>query len=147
MTAKRDAHLAEVAAADRAEGARAARIPTRPISIHLTPFAPDLSSYPIGHKRRWVTLYGRTPNAAIRALLTRLRLRPEAVTTATVNGDVDVMAPVPPEFLDLVSGNPSEPAPFAVIWDGLSEPEVRAELDTLIAHRWAPAHVSEYAHA
>lgn len=139
MTAKRDAHLAEIAAQDRAEGAHASGARTRPISVHLTGFAPGCADLALADKRRWRTFYGRTPDQVVRSTLARLKLAPGAVRTATeADGDVSLLGDVPPELLRLISGVAGEPVPFAVFWDGLGEPELQAVLATLVAGGWKP---------
>lgn len=119
--------------------ASAARPATRPISVHLTGFAPGRAREPINSRRRWATFYGRTPFQVVRATLKECRLAPAAVRTETeVNGDVAVLGEVPPELLRLVSSAPGALVPFAIFWDGLSEPELQHELAALAASGWVP---------
>lgn len=141
--AKLQANVQAVAAHDTAANdASAAR--TWPISVHLTSFAPGCERVGIEDKRRWRTFYGKTPNEAVRSTLARLRLSPSAVTVATqANGDLDLMAPAPPELERFLSSETDgswdgRPVPFATFWDGLTAPQLQAELETLRRAGWTP---------
>ena len=58
----------------------------RHVGVHLTPFAPGIRSLPLGHPRRWATLWSRTPRGAVAATLNRLGLSPQAVAVAPEAG-------------------------------------------------------------
>lgn len=130
--------LAIAAPAADAVPASAAR--TGPVSVHLTGFAPGCEKLGIQSPRRWATFYGRTISQVVRSTLTRCRLDPARVTTAAeVNGDVNLLAPVPPELLALQSSEPGVPVPFAIFWDGLAQADLDQELARLRAAGWRPA--------
>ena len=77
MSAKREAHAADMRAADTAQAlADASAARTWPISVHLTPFAPGCERLRIDDSRRWRTFYGRTVDQVLRSTLTRLKLNP-----------------------------------------------------------------------
>ena len=117
----------------RAEQARA------PICVHLTPFAPGCEKLGIGSPRRNATFYGKTLAQVLRATLRRCGLAPGAVRVeAEVCGDVNLLAPAPPELLGLQSADPAVPVPYAIIWDGASAADVAHGLEALRAQGWTP---------
>ncbi|WP_337186608.1 hypothetical protein [Phenylobacterium sp.] len=141
--ANRQAARAEAAAvaATAAAGAvcvdaRGARI--RTVAIHLTGFAPRCEGLAIDNPRRWATLYGVSPERALRALLKRLARAPRAVRFAPgpALGDVDVLAE--PTVQAMGRAGPDALVPFATVWDGLTEAELTEAQAALIAAGWEP---------
>jgi len=130
--------IAQAAQAAAPAGASAARAPSQPISVHLTPFAPGCAGAPIHDARRWRTFYGKTPDEVLRATLKRIRRAPGAVRAKAENGDVLLLADVAPEVLRQLTDAPTEAVPFAVFWDGLTLDQVRAGLGDLAARGWVP---------
>lgn len=140
MTAKRDAHLAEIRAADQAlVAAHASAARTWPIAVHLTPFAAGCADVAINHRKRWATFYGRTVDEVVMRVLVRLNLTPSDCSAAPEGqGDVALLAPVAPERLGLVSGKAGELVPQAIFWDGLTVDQLRQSLADLQAAGWKP---------
>lgn len=140
MNAKREAHAAAQAEADRVlalADASAAR--TWPISVHLTPFAPGCRDMAIDNPKRWRTFYGRTVDQAVRSVLTRLHLKPGAVRVAIEpGGDVNIVATAPAELDGMKSTAAGQLVPFATFWDGASKAEVEAALVALTNQGWIP---------
>ena len=125
-TAALDARAEEGRALIDASAAR-----TRPISVHLTPLAPGCAYEPVDSKKRWRTFYGRSPDEVMRKTLKRLRLAPGAVRLATENGDLLLRAQIP-------EARPGDLAAHAIFWDGLTQFEAQAVLDSLAAQGWRP---------
>ncbi len=118
-------------------GASAAR--TGPVHVHLTPFAPGCEKLGMASPRRNATFYGKTLSQVLRATLKRLQLTPADVTVeAEVNGDVNLLAAVPPELVRLQSSEPGVPVPFAIVWAGADAPALAEALATLRAVGWTP---------
>lgn len=139
MSAKHQAHVAELQAADYAQAmADASAARTWPISVHLTPFAPGVERLPIDDKRRWATFYGKSVDQVVRSTLTRLKLNPANCRAAQEGTDAALMAPVPPELLKLVSSGHGEIVPHALFWDGLTADQLRTALNTLAEAGWKP---------
>lgn len=138
---KRDAAL-EAARADAARSrpgvydASGARM--RTVGVHLTPFWSGAERLPIHSPRRWATFYGVTPNRVVRSALRKLDLSPRTAGAAeTVPGDVELTAPIRPELVGLVSGEP-ERVPLAIFYDGLTLRELQDALAQLSAAGWEP---------
>lgn len=111
-----------------------------PICVHLTPFAPGCEKQAISSPRRNAAFYGKTLDQVLRATLRRCGVAPGAVRVeAEVSGDINLLAPVPPELVALQSSEPGVPVPYAVIWEGAaSAAEVAQALEALRARGWTP---------
>ncbi len=140
MSAKREAHAADLQAADHAQAmADASAARTWPISVHLTPFAPGCRDMAIDNPKRWRTFYGRSVEQATRSVLTRLNLRPGAVRVSIEpSGDVNMLATPPAELDGMRSTASGQLVPFATFWDGVTSAELEATLSSLAAQDWVP---------
>lgn len=138
-SAKRAANLAAQRQAPPSVLTDASGARIRTVGVHLTPFAPGVKTLPLDHPKRWRVFYGVTPSKIVRTTLKRLGLPARLARPGReVNGDVELLAPVPPEELRLLSGLDGELAPFAVFWDGLTLSELTETLDALSAAGWEP---------
>ena len=110
-----------------------------PICVHLTPFVPGCEKLAASSPRRNATFYGKTLAQVLRATLRRCGLAPGAVRVGVeVCGDINLLAPVPPELVGLQSADPGVPVPYAIIWDGASAADVAQGLEALRAQGWTP---------
>ena len=92
----------------------------RDVHITLTPYAPGCSALPIRAERRVLSLYAVEPGQAVRALVERLERQPTALAVEVVGGAVQIVG--------RVEGMKSA-QPLAWVGDGLTEAEIRAELE------------------
>jgi len=144
--AKRDAHVAAIADAERSQAlADASAARTWPIGVHLTPFAPGCEQLRIDDRRRWRTFYGRTVEEALRSTLSLLRLSPSACSAAQEGTDTVLLAAVRPELLKLVSSEPGAVVPHALFWDGASLDQLQTAIADLTGRGWKPSALLEAA--
>ncbi len=128
------------AGAPDASAARMAPPSAGPIHVHLTGYAPGCERLGINSPRRNATFWGRTLSQVLRATLTRCRLAPGAVQVeGEVNGDINLVAAVPPELVGLQSSKRGVPVPFAIVWSGTHADALCAALADLRSSGWTPA--------
>ena len=92
----------------------------RDVHITLTPYAPGCESLAITSGVRNLSLYAVEPGQAVRALVDRLERPPTALAVEVVGGCVQIIG--------RVEGMKSA-QPLAWVGDGLTEAEIRAELE------------------
>jgi len=92
----------------------------RDVHITLTPYAPGCSALPIRAERRVLSLYAVEPGQAVRELVERLERPPTALAVEVVGGCV--------QMIGRVEGMKSA-QPLAWVGDGLTDAEIRAELE------------------
>jgi hypothetical protein len=92
----------------------------RDVHITLTPYAPGCAGTAIGSEGRNLHLYAVEPGQAVRALVDRLERPPTALAVEVIGGAVQIVG--------RVEGMKSA-QPLAWICDGLTDAEIRAELE------------------
>lgn len=108
------------------------------IGVHLTPFAPGMEREGIDSPRRWREFWNQDPTRVIRALLRKIERAPGEISVTPVeNGDVELRV-TPPEYLVPYQCTGSDPVIIAIIWEGMTAPQVRRILDELMRSRWTP---------
>jgi hypothetical protein len=114
--------------------ARAARI-NPVICVHLTEYAHGCGTYSVNDARRWRTFLDRSPEAAMRAVLHRLRRTPHQVRVRTEDPPLTEAELAEVAELGFV--------PVATIWEGLSAADASEILANLAAANWRPSSVLE----
>lgn len=101
--------------------------PRRDVIFHLTPFAKGLEMADINDRRRSLALFTAPPLAAVRTLLDRLSLKPNAVRVEPMeNGELAVVTPGR-------AGSENRWVTAAFAWEGLTLDEARAALSAIEA--------------
>ena len=100
------------------------------VTLHLTPFAPDVARVAIGDQRRWMALWSVAPVKAMAEVAQRLRVHPSRLSIHEGAGppgdhdDIEIRGPA--------SGHAGDQV-LALIAAGLSGPQARAALAELQA--------------
>jgi len=92
----------------------------RDVHITLTPYAPGCGGLPLRSEARNLHLFAVEPGQAVRALVDRLERPPSALAVEVVGGCVQIVG--------RVEGMKSA-QPLAWVGDGLTEAEIRSELE------------------
>ena len=104
--------------------------PGRVVGVRYTGFARP-------HRFQSTTMFGPAIEQALRAILERLDLAPEAVSPkALALGDVGLFARIPQDAAE--ERRPGTLQPVAFVTEGLTEAEIRLGLEALANQGWAP---------